>query len=211
MKATLYNSKGEMLEQKDLSQDIFGLALNKDLIYQVYCSLLANQRKPIAYTKDRAEVRGGGKKPWAQKGTGRARHGSIRSPLWKGGGVVFGPRLKNYNLKKKINRKAKQQSLKMIFGQKAKDQEIKLIEKFEFKEGKTKEAYNLLKKIFGKDIRKKILIMLDHKEKNLKIKFRNIPSVEIIDASDVNILHLLNNKFVLLSQEAMANLEKRLS
>jgi len=211
MKVDVYNSKGELTEQKNISQDIFDVPFNKDLVYQVYKSALSNQRKPIAYTKDRSEVRGGGKKPWAQKGTGRARHGSIRSPIWKGGGVVFGPRLKNNNLKKKINKKVKQLSLKMIFGQKVKDQEVKIIENLSFKEAKTKEAYNLLKQIFKKDLNKKILILLNSKEQEWKRAFKNIPSIEIINVSDVNILHLLNNKFVLLSQQAMLDLEKQLS
>jgi large subunit ribosomal protein L4 len=211
MKVDVYNSKGELIEQKNISQDIFDVPFNKDLVYQVYKSSLSNQRKPIAYTKDRSEVRGGGKKPWAQKGTGRARHGSIRSPIWKGGGVVFGPRLKDNNLKKKINKKVKKLSLKMILGQKAKDQEVKIIENFSFKEAKTKEAYHLLKQIFKKDLSKKILILLDPKEQEWKRAFKNIPSIEIINVSDVNILHLLNNKFVLLSQQAMLNLEKQLS
>ena len=114
MKSPIYNLKGEDLKEIEISDDIFGKKINNNLIHQVYTSLLSNKRKPLAFTKDRSEVRGGGKKPWRQKGTGRARHGSIRSPLWKGGGVTFGPRAKERDLKKKINKKIKKDAIKMV-------------------------------------------------------------------------------------------------
>jgi len=211
MKAEVFNQKGEAVEEIEVSQNIFDVAFNNDLVYQVYKSLLSNQRKPLAFTKDRSEVRGGGKKPWAQKGTGRARHGSIRSPIWKGGGVPFGPRQKEENWKKKINKKMKTASVKIILSQKLKDKEIKIIDKFELKEIKTKEFFKVLKQIFKKDITKSILVLLDKKEQNFKRALKNIPKVEIANVSDVNILNLLNNKFVILSKEALATLEKQLA
>ncbi|MFA5392346.1 MAG: 50S ribosomal protein L4 [Candidatus Paceibacterota bacterium] len=210
MKAEAYNQKGEVLEEIEIPKNIFDVAFNSDLVYQVYKSLLSNQRKPLAFTKNRAEVRGGGKKPWAQKGTGRARHGSIRSPIWKGGGATFGPRQKEENWKKKVNKKMKKASIKIILSQKLKDKEIKIIDKFELKEIKTKEFFNVLKQIFKKDITKSILMLLDKKEQNLKRALKNIPRIEIINVSDVNLLNLLNNKFVILSKEALAVLEKQL-
>jgi len=112
MKAPIYNFKGETLKKIEISEDIFDKKVNNNLIHQVYTSLLSNRRKLLAFSKDRSEVRGGGKKPWRQKGTGRARHGSIRSPLWKGGGVTFGPRTKERDLKKKINKKIKKDAIK---------------------------------------------------------------------------------------------------
>jgi len=211
MKAEVYNQKGEVLEEIEVPQNIFDVAFNNDLVYQVYKSLLSNQRKPIAFTKDRSEVRGGGKKPWAQKGTGRARHGSIRSPIWKGGGVVFGPRQKEENLKKKVNKKMKKASIRIILSQKLKDKEIRIIDKFEIKEIKTKEIFNVLKQIFKTDITKSILVLLDNKEKILARALKNISKVEITNVSDVNILNLLNNKFVMLSKETLATLEKQLA
>jgi len=210
MKAEVYNQKGEVLEEIEVPQNIFDVAFNNDLVYQVYKSLLSNQRKPIAFTKDRSEVRGGGKKPWAQKGTGRARHGSIRSPIWKGGGVVFGPRQKEENLKKKVNKKMKKASIRIILSQKLKDKEIRIIDKFEIKEIKTKEIFNVLKQIFKTDITKSILVLLDNKEKILARALKNISKVEIANVSDVNILNLLNNKFVMFSKEALSTLEKQL-
>ena len=211
MKAEVFNQKGEVVEEIEVSQNIFDVAFNNDLVYQVYKSLLSNQRKPIAFTKDRSEVRGGGKKPWAQKGTGRARHGSIRSPIWKGGGVTFGPRQKEENLKKKVNKKMKKASVKIVLSQKLKDKEIKIIDKFELKEIKTKEFFKVLKQIFKKDITKSILVLLDNKEQNLRRALKNIPRVEITNVSDVNILNLLNNKFVMFSKEALSALEKQLA
>ncbi|MGC8651248.1 MAG: 50S ribosomal protein L4 [Minisyncoccia bacterium] len=211
MKITIYNQKGETIEEREIPKEIFGLSLNKDLIYQVYTSFLSNQRKPIAFTKDRSEVRGGGKKPWAQKGTGRARHGSIRSPIWKGGGATFGPRQKEENFTRKINKKMKEASVKMVLSQKIKDQEIKVIDKFDIKEIKTKEIDNILKNLFQKDAQKRILVLLNPQEQALKRAFRNLPKVETTNVSDVNILHLLNNKFVLFSQETLTYLEKQLA
>jgi len=211
MKITIYNQKGEVVTEREVPKEIFGLALNKDLIYQVYTSFLSNQRRPLAFTKDRSEVRGGGKKPWAQKGTGRARHGSIRSPLWKGGGTTFGPRQKEENFTRKINKKMKQASVKMALSQKLKDQEIKVIDRFDLKEMKTKEMSSILKNIFQKDSQKKILVLLNPQEQILRRTLRNLPKVEIANVSDVNILNLLNNKFVFFSQETLNNLEKQLA
>jgi large subunit ribosomal protein L4 len=211
MKMEVYNQKGEVLEEIEVPQNIFDVAFNNDLVYQVYKSLLSNQRKPLAFTKDRSEVRGGGKKPWAQKGTGRARHGSIRSPIWKGGGVTFGPRQKEENLGKKVNKKMKKASVKIVLSQKLKDKEIRIIDKFEPKEIKTKEIFNILKQIFKTDITKSILVLLDNKEQTLKRVFKNIPKVEIMNVSDVNILNLFNNKFVMFSKDALATLEKQLA
>ena len=211
MKAEVFNQKGEVVEEIEVPQNIFDVAFNNDLVYQVYKSLLSNQRKPIAFTKDRSEVRGGGKKPWAQKGTGRARHGSIRSPIWKGGGVTFGPRQKEENLGKKVNKKMKKASVKIVLSQKLKDKEIRIIDKFEPKEIKTKEIFNILKQIFKTDITKSILVLLDNKEQTLKRVFKNIPKVETLNVSDVNILTLLNNKFVMFSKDALATLEKQLA
>ena len=111
MKAPVYNLKGETKEEIELSSKVFNEQLNKPLVLQVYKDLVSNQREPLAFAKNRSEIRGGGRKPWAQKGTGRARHGSIRSPLWKGGGVTFGPRTKK-EVRKRLIRKSKKKHLK---------------------------------------------------------------------------------------------------
>lgn len=211
MKIEVRNQKGAVLEEMSLPGEIFGLEFNQDLIYQVYTSFLSNQKKALAFAKDRSEVSGGGRKPWAQKGTGRARHGSIRSPIWKGGGATFGPRQREENLKKKINKKMKQASVKIILSQKLKDKEIKVIDKFELDQTKTKELFKVLKEIFQKDIAKSILVLLTDQEQKIKRALKNIPKVEIINVSNLNILHLLNNRFVMLSKNGLAALEKLLA
>lgn len=206
----IYNKQGQVVSEREIPEQIFGLPLNPDLVYQVYTSFVSNQRRPLAFTKDRSEVSGGGKKPWAQKGTGRARHGSIRSPLWVKGGITFGPRQKEENFSKKINKKMKKAGVKMVLSQKLKDNEIKVIDNFDLGKIKTKEASVILKNLFAKDVKKSILILLSNEEQNLRRAFRNLPSVEIARTADLNISHLLNNKFILLSQNSLQQLEKQL-
>jgi len=137
MKASLYNQEGEEIKKVDLPSEIFDIELNSDLVHQVVVAQMSNSRKVIAHTKDRSEKRGGGRKPWRQKGTGRARHGSIRSPIWRGGGVTFGP-TKDRNFSKKINKKMKQGALLMTLSSKIKEDEFVLLDKIELTEGKTK-------------------------------------------------------------------------
>src|SRR3989338_9341694 len=126
MKLPLYNQKAEKVGQIDLVDQVFNLEMNKDLLHQVVTSQIANQRQTIAHTKGRGEERGGGKKPWRQKGTGRARHGSIRSPLWKGGGTTFGPRNEK-SFEKKLNRKVKTKALFTLLSAKMREGNILLV------------------------------------------------------------------------------------
>src|SRR3989344_1527703 len=146
MKVNLYNQNAEQAGSIELPDSVFGLKWNPDLVHQVVKGQEANMRPKVAHAKDRAQVRGGGKKPWRQKGTGRARHGSIRSPIWKGGGVTHGPLTeKNYN--KKINRKMAKKALFTVLSQKARENEILVLEKLNFSEPKTKLASEFFKKI----------------------------------------------------------------
>lgn len=213
MKAPIYNLKGEVLKEIELSEDIFGKKINTNIIYQVYTSLLSNKRKPLAFSKDRSEVKGGGKKPWRQKGTGRARHGSIRSPLWKGGGVTFGPRAKEKNLKKKINKKVKQDAIKMVLSQKLKDGEIKIIEDINLKEQKTSQMDKFFKGLLK--IKKKfpkVLFLIDSKNDILKKSTRNLPYVKIMNTENIDLIEILNNKYLVISKNtlsALKNLENK--
>lgn len=210
MKTSVYNKKGEKVKEIELPKNIFGVDFNNNLVFQVYTSFLSNQRQPLAFTKDRSEVSGGGKKPWRQKGTGRARHSSIRSPLWKGGGVTFGPRQNERNFKRKINKKVKDTSLKMVLSQKLKDDEIKIIDELKFENLKTKEANNTLKKIFGDDLGARILILVSPEERESQRIFKNISFIEMKNTSGANIYDLLNNKYLLLSEHSIGLLGKRL-
>jgi large subunit ribosomal protein L4 len=210
MKAPVYNSKGELKEEIELSSEIFGKKLNNNLVYQVYKNLLSNQRQPLAFSKDRSEVKGGGRKPWVQKGTGRARHGSIRSPLWKGGGATFGPREKEQNTKKKINKKVRQEAIRMVLSQKLKDGEVKIIEEIKLEKPKTSTLDKIFKNIFDKKEKfPSVLLVIDSKERNFCRSVKNISYIKVINAENINLIDLLNNKYLLLSKSILSTLEKK--
>jgi len=211
MKASLYNQKGKVVGDIELPESIFTQLLNKDLLHQVVLSLRKNQRKPLAFAKDRSEARGGGKKPWRQKGTGRARHGSIRSPLWKGGGVTFGPRLKEQSLKRKINLKVKKAAFRMVFTQKLNDEEIKFIDKINLKEPKTKEVNAFFQTLLPGKKQAKTVLILESKHEDIKRGARNISHLNYMTADNMNLLDLLNNKYLFIVASAIPVLEKKLT
>ncbi|HHD92179.1 MAG TPA: 50S ribosomal protein L4 [Candidatus Portnoybacteria bacterium] len=207
MKVAVYNQEGEEKEKIDLIKDIFGLKINLDLIHQALVTQLANSRQPLAHTKDRSEVRGGGKKPWRQKGTGRARHGSTRSPIWIGGGVTFGPR-KEKDYSKKINKKAKKKALLMVLSSKLKDNELIVVDNLKLKERKTKEGIRILNN-FEKIINQKsVLLATLGSEKDTTQVFRNIPKAKTIAVRNVNIKDLLNSKYLFISKDGVGEIEK---
>ncbi len=207
----VYNQKGEKSGKLDISKSIFSLEPNMDLIHQVYVAQQANSRMAIAHTKTRGEVRGGGKKPWKQKGTGRARHGSIRSPIWKGGGVTFGPR-SDRNFSKDINKKQRQKALFMVLSSKVNDNEMVVIDKISFGGVKTKEASNFLdivsKNILKKERKVKTLIILPKKDQDISLSLRNIPSVKVGYADSLNIGDLLNYKYLIVLKDSFELIEK---
>lgn len=211
MKVSVYNQKGDLTQEIELNDQIFGQKFNSQFIHQIYTKILSNRRQPIASTKDRSEVRGGGRKPWPQKGTGRARHSSIRSPLWKGGGITFGPRQKERNFKKKINKKENKIALSQILSQKLKDKEIIIVENLEIEKTKTKEIYsllnNLIKKEKGKPFKKTILL-IESKDKEIKRISRNIPSLKVMTVESIDLLDLLNCKYLILKKDILPLLEK---
>jgi large subunit ribosomal protein L4 len=200
MKVSVFDTYNKEVEQLELPEEIFNVKWNPDLVHQVFVSYMSNLRKPWAHTKTRGEVSGGGKKPWRQKHTGRARHGSIRSPLWKGGGVVFGPRNeKDYS--KKINDKMKKLALFSVLSKKLKEEEIKIVKEIDLKEPKTKEAIKILENLELKNT--KTLIISKPKNKNLFLSFRNIPKILITTPQTLNIYDALNNKKILFEKEAL--------
>lgn len=205
MKQVIYNQKGEEVGKVELPADIFGLELNKDLVHQVVVAQMSNARKVIAHTKDRSERRGGGRKPWRQKGTGRARHGSIRSPIWRGGGISFGP-TKEKVFTKKINKKMKQKALFMALSSKIKDKEMVLLDKLEMKEAKTKsmtEILNNLKNKLKKDLTKSVLIVLPKTDLKVIRANNNIAKTKTIRADSLNVLDILNYKYFLMIQDSI--------
>lgn len=216
----LYNQKAEAIGDEKLSDKIFSVKMNQDLVHQAFVTQMANERQVLAHTKDRSEVSGGGKKPWKQKGTGRARSGSSRSPIWIGGGVTFGP-TKDRNFKKKINRKMKQKAIYMVMSDKAKCNNFILLDKLEITEYKTRTVNDIIKgleKVLNanivtendkKMIKRSCLIVNDAKDEKVKYSARNIAGIEIINLENLNILDLLKYKNLILTKEGMKKIEER--
>ncbi len=200
MKITVYSQEGKEISQTLLPKEIFEVPASLDLIHQVAVSQMANRRRIIAHTKDRSEVRGGGKKPWRQKGTGRARHGSIRSPIWRGGGVTFGPTKKRV-FKKKIPKKMRKKALFMVLSAKAKDNLLIVLDKFNLDQVKTKLMIQVLNKLPSRN--QSSLIALPKVEKSLVLSTRNIPKVETIEARNLNVLDLLSFKYLIIPKESI--------
>ena len=207
MKYPLWNQKGEKIGEVTLPKEVFEQKMNETLVHQAAVTEQANRRIPVAHTKDRAEVRGGGVKPWRQKGTGRARAGSIRSPIWKGGGTTFGPR-KERIFKKKINPKMRNKALTMILSSKVQDNELKVLDKLSVKEPKTKLMAEILKKI---NLEKSVLILPDQVDLNLIKACRNLPKVKVQLARQVTPLEVLNYKYLVLLKSSIKVLKERLS
>jgi len=199
MKQIVYNQKGEEVSKVDLPADIFGLELNPDLVHQVVVAQMANSRKSIAHTKDRSEKRGGGRKPWRQKGTGRARHGSVRSPIWRGGGVTFGP-TKDRNFSKKINKKMKKKALLMTLSSKNKDKELVLIDRFDLTKSKTRLMAQVIKDL---KIDKSALIVLPVTDLKISRAVNNLPKIKTIRANSLNVLDVLNHQYLIVLEDSI--------
>ena len=208
MKVKSYNQSGEQAGTVELPDGMFGLKWNADLVHQVVTSQMANMRVHIAHAKDRREVRGGGKKPWRQKGTGRARHGSIRSPLWKGGGVTHGP-LTQKNFKKKINKKMAKKALFTVLSAKARDGEIVAMESLHFPEAKTKQAATLFTNLARQDTLSRImkgngaLVVLAGRDDMTRRAMRNLPFVGIDMAKNLNAHEVLQYKYMVVPKSAI--------
>lgn len=233
IKINIYNKKAENVGQMELSAKVFNVDIKESLVHQAMVAQMANERQVLAHTKDRSEVSGGGKKPWRQKGTGRARVGSSRSPLWIGGGVTFGPR-NDRNFKKDLNRKMKQKALCMVMTDKVKENNFIVLDKFEIKEYKTKDVNIILKalesvkkpieatevkekksgkkseKTIAKNkVKRSILVINDEKASEVKYSFRNLAGVKMINIENINILDLLKYKELIMTQEGLKMIEER--
>jgi large subunit ribosomal protein L4 len=205
MDAKIYTKEGKSKGTITLPEEVFGLNWNADLVHEVLTSLATNARTPVAHTKDRGEVRGGGKKPWQQKGTGRARHGSSRSPIWVGGGVAHGPR-NDKNFDRKVNKKVKSKALATILSAKLRDGEIIFIDTFGFAAAKTKDAVSVLRSLgaisgLEKLAQKKqnaALITIADKDVNVSKSFANIGKVAITEARNLNPIDLMKYKYLVI-------------
>lgn len=207
-KIPVYNLEGKELEKTELKGKPFSVEFNAALVHQVMVSLQNNQRVYTAHAKTRGEVSGGGKKPWKQKGTGRARAGSTRSPLWVGGGVTFGPR-NNRNYTTKINRKVGKLVLAMTFAKKSEDNEIKSVENWKIEKPKTKLLNGIIEKLGISN--QTVLLITAGKNEELNRAGSNLPKVDIKSIAGMNMLDLLSHKFVVIEKEALKKLEERLT
>ena len=205
MKVPVYNQTGEETGQIELPLEIFDVKMNSDLVHQIAVSQSANRRQVIAKVKDRGEVRGGGKKPWRQKGTGRARAGSIRSPLWRGGGITFGP-AKERNFKKRIPKQMRKKALLIVLSQKARDKRIIILNDLKIEKPKTKHIANVIKGL--KSAQGSVLLALPKTDKNIAMAARNIPNLETIQAKDLNVLDLLTYKYLVVPKEAIDTIKE---
>lgn len=205
LKFPVYNLKGEKVKDIELSEKTFGLKKNDALLHQVYVSQFANRRQVLAHTKDRAERAGSGKKPWRQKGTGRARVGSVRSPIWRKGGIIFGP-TKDRNFKKDVPKKMGRIALATALSGKARDMELFLVESLAMKEIKTKKMHEAVKNF---KLKGSILMGFSEKERGAKRASRNLPRIMNIDVKNLNVFDVLNHKHLVLSEESVKGLEEK--
>jgi len=206
-KVKLYNKEAKEAGELELDDAVFGVRKKDEVIYQIYNAMMANAREPWAHSKNKGEVSGGGKKPWKQKGTGRARHGSNRSPLWVGGGVTFGP-LKTRNYKQKIQKKMSQLAVRMCLSAKVKEEKFIVLEDLK-SNGKTKEMAEFRKALPG--LGKTTLLLMDSVDDKINLATRNVPKLDMQQAKDVNVVDLMHHQYIIITKKGVQKLEKRLA
>ncbi len=202
MQVPLFNQAGQELKQIELRDDIFGIKPNTAVMHQAYLRQMANARQGTSNTKTRGEVRGGGKKPWKQKGTGRARQGSTRAPHWKGGGVVFGPHPRSYE--QKMPKKMRHLALKSALAAKAQDNQIKVVDEIRLENVKTREMKSILNALTAGS---STLILLPQADANITRAAGNLENVKTLRTNYLNIRDLLGYDYVLMSQAALSAIE----
>lgn len=199
----MLNMNGENVGEIELNPEIFDVEINEHAVYTVVKNLLANRRQGTQSAKTRAEVRGGGKKPWRQKGTGRARQGSIRSPQWKGGGVVFAPKPRDYSYTtpKKVRRVA----LKSVLTSKVQEKELIVLDELKLDQAKTKEMVKVLKAINADE---KALVVIKRPDENIIRAARNLPTVLTTNANTLNVYDILKYNSLIITKEALEEIEE---
>ncbi len=198
----VYNMNGESVGTMDLSDDIFAIEMNDSVVHQAVVQYLANQRQGTKGTKTRSEVRGGGRKPWRQKGTGRARQGSIRSPQWTGGGVVFAPKSRDYSFK--LNKKVKRLALKSVLTSRVSENKLLVLDDLSFDSIKTKNMVNVVNNLKLK----KALFVIDNNDKNVILSARNIQNIKTADVSTINSYDILKYDTLVVSKSAINKIQE---
>ena len=202
-KVDVYDIKGKKVSDVELAENIFGIEPNEAIVHSVLVNYLANQRQGTQSTKTRAEVRGGGRKPWRQKGTGRARQGSIRAPQWIKGGIALGPKPRSY--KYTVNKKERRLAIKSILSSKVLEKELTVVDKLELKEIKTK---SMVKALTALKVEGKTLIIVPEKNTNVVMSARNIEGVKTITANNINVFDLLKYNNLILPVDTVKKLEE---
>jgi len=202
-KVALYNMRGEQIGDIDLNDGVFGIEPNEDVVYEFVKMQLANKRVGTACTKTRAEVRGGGKKPWRQKGTGRARVGSTRNPIWRHGGTVFGPKPRSYEYT--IPRKVRRLAMKSVLSDKVLEEKLIVVDKFELEAPKTKVMVDALKAL---NVNGKALLVTGGTNENVYKSARNIEGIRPVKADFMSVYDIINCRTLVLTQDAVARIEE---
>lgn len=198
----VYNIEGKEVDKLELNDSVFGVEINEHLVHKAIVGQLANKRQGTQSTKTRAEVRGGGRKPWRQKGTGHARQGSIRSPQWKGGGVVFAPKPRDYSVR--MNRKEKALAIKSALTSRVNADKFMVLDQFGFDEIKTKKMKEVLNNLKVN----KALIVLDKKDANVELSARNLPNVRTVLSNSISVYDILKYDNLVITKDAVAQIEE---
>ena len=202
-KVDVYNMEGKKVSDVELNEAVFGIEPNEAIVHSVLINFLANQRQGTQSTKTRAEVRGGGRKPWRQKGTGRARQGSIRAPQWVKGGIALGPKPRSY--KYRVNKKERRLAIKSMLSSKVLENKLVVVDKVDFKEIKTK---NMVKALDALKITEKALILLPEKNENVQKSARNIEGVKTTLVNTINVYDLLKYSKLVVTLDTVKKLEE---
>ena len=205
-KFDVVDMNGKKVSEIELSDAVFGITPNEKAVHTAVVNYLANQRQGTQNTKIRKEVRGGGKKPWRQKGTGRARQGSIRSPQWIGGGTVFGPHPRSYAFR--VNNKEVKLAMRSALSAKLADGQLYVVDNFDFEKPSTKAAVQALKAL---GIEGRTTVVIGNEDVNAFLSFRNIPKLEVIPVAESNTYDFINNKALVFTEAALARIEEVLA
>ena len=200
---TVKNMEGEAVGTMELKDEIFGVKVNQHAVHMAVVQHLANRRQGTKSTKTRSEVRGGGRKPWRQKGTGRARQGSTRSPQWTGGGVVFAPKPRDFSFR--LNKKLKRLALKSVLTNKVNDEKLVVLDKLELPEIKTKAMVNVCTNL---DLQKALVVIESPDNKNVVLSARNIPHIKTAYVNTINVYDIVHHSHLVITKEAMQQIQE---